>query len=729
MGFQVKKFDSRNISQLTIPGKAVSTLFWAIPVGDWDNFEVNKWWKHFVLRPSCSKNFGLFIVKEQSQSQRSRDDDQFSPADDLKEFILNIHPEYRDGKSQKSLLILSGAYLQSGWAVQINDARILSDPQTFEIQIKQSLDKITSTQDLEVFNRVNEAFRARKRFQLMPQHSGKSKILQICQQLNAILDFLLIKNINDEELRKPIDQLNARVQSLEHLHEGRELHNLFNPDYIALVRQSIQILRWRRRFLSLDESDQESIIAIFKNPSQNEMENQQGFVAFSLRMLTKISEFLPEINIASICDSLDGCIEDQLSSHNRLLDPFVEKLKTISDAAEKDYLLQREKINREIESWKQQRNHAESNYRQLLPDAIQLQWDLGPKFLTELEKRIDDAFSVFWEPSRMIGWKTLVAFPDISLQALRMAANSTLPIIERPELEADDSNEVSGSLFSDYVHYLSIHARRTTKREIVIELLGQLLSPRDMGRLGIVQDNMQNAVTELLSLWGWPMETSRVTIPLASCIKIKEAKFDLVEPTNNVRISLENFLKELIQISLTKLGWKQLNDKDLNLEISTAAPSFKFEEHKSIQESLKKITGGAAIVLLKGLLPLAFPSADENATIDTMLGHAQKAVNDLNSSQHDNESKSPNHSQLAKCLKTVLAETSKIVGDMPWHLMIHQSIGHNPAVITGHAWSHSHAEDREIRVLEPIGMDSRQQEIVIWNHSGINPVMTDVTMM
>jgi hypothetical protein len=74
-------------------------------------------------------------------------------------------------------------------------------------------------------------------------------------------------------------------------------------------------------------------------------------------------------------------------------------------------------------------------------------------------------------------------------------------------------------------------------------------------------------------------------------------------------------------------------------------------------------------------------------------------------------------------------ETAKAwIAEMPWHLTPSQSFGFDPTVVTGYAWSHSHPEDRLIRVM--VSSDNaKTKSLVVWNKSLTNPVMTEAELV
>lgn len=63
---------------------------------------------------------------------------------------------------------------------------------------------------------------------------------------------------------------------------------------------------------------------------------------------------------------------------------------------------------------------------------------------------------------------------------------------------------------------------------------------------------------------------------------------------------------------------------------------------------------------------------------------------------------------------------------MPWHFKPISNFWTNPAVYSGRAWSHDHYDKKEIKILvwESETRINLNTEILVWNPSKINPVMT-----
>lgn len=75
-------------------------------------------------------------------------------------------------------------------------------------------------------------------------------------------------------------------------------------------------------------------------------------------------------------------------------------------------------------------------------------------------------------------------------------------------------------------------------------------------------------------------------------------------------------------------------------------------------------------------------------------------------------------------IRHLLNAATALVAEMPWHFTTLQRTGSHPSVVTAKAWSHSHSEERIIRVLQWSGDDIANRAL-IWNPGLTNPIMTD----
>ena len=63
MGYKIETYSLAELNRISTPGKVVPALFWVIPVGQWDSYELEKLWHHFTRRESICNELGLMLVK------------------------------------------------------------------------------------------------------------------------------------------------------------------------------------------------------------------------------------------------------------------------------------------------------------------------------------------------------------------------------------------------------------------------------------------------------------------------------------------------------------------------------------------------------------------------------------------------------------------------------------------------------------------------------------------
>jgi hypothetical protein len=303
--------------------------------------------------------------------------------------------------------------------------------------------------------------------------------------------------------------------------------------------------------------------------------------------------------------------------------------------------------------------------------------------------------------------------------------------------KASATQKLNGSIFADYAHYVSITAPRFSPWQATKLMLSNLLGLPQLRRLLDAYPatlnpaiNIEAMVTRLLAEWGWAEPKDEVPCSLATCIKsLEDQSWVLTKDLNPVRISFEGFLKDLTKITLATLGW---GEEEMRREIHVHCPRYRRSyPHKPWKMEMEKISVGGALILLEAMLPLAFPGkiSNDEATMTCMEWNTLREA--LNSGSHHPPLPPPKPHELASyaaMIHKALETANAWVAEMPWHLTPSQSFGSNPTVVTGYAWSHSHAEDRLIRVMVSLE-NTKTKSLVVWNKSLTNPVMTEVEIV
>jgi hypothetical protein len=72
--------------------------------------------------------------------------------------------------------------------------------------------------------------------------------------------------------------------------------------------------------------------------------------------------------------------------------------------------------------------------------------------------------------------------------------------------------------------------------------------------------------------------------------------------------------------------------------------------------------------------------------------------------------------------------SKELISEMPWHFYPIQRNGHQPTVLTGDAWSHSHKQNRQLSIIL-WSNDNTSESMFIWNPSKLNPVIPDAMII
>jgi hypothetical protein len=227
-----------------------------------------------------------------------------------------------------------------------------------------------------------------------------------------------------------------------------------------------------------------------------------------------------------------------------------------------------------------------------------------------------------------------------------------------------------------------------------------------------------------LAYWGWSPEAKAPVTAFRSWVV--DGAFHgppPIDKLNDLRVSLENLLKDVIRVIISDLGWPE---QDVPDKLRVHSPNFTVPTG-SWSEILACMMSGGAEILLAGLLPTVLVGKHKTAPqASTFLSQLNQAVHLLNPYSHDNPLRVPMDNETWNRLRGVclgLLQTLEAwFGELPWHFSGGQAIGNKPRILTGQAWSHSHVESRLIRVAL---WEDKDGEMLIWNPSRINPVMTN----
>ena len=140
MGYRVQSYSQEELKKLSLPGGAVTALFWAIPVGKWKPDGVENWWRHFTESEGFFQELGLLLVRDYQADDAAGNAQTSGLIDALNHRhgarltdLLPVHRKHgKAGKSAESgLLVLAGSYPQPGWGVLVT-VGAESSPKDFE---------------------------------------------------------------------------------------------------------------------------------------------------------------------------------------------------------------------------------------------------------------------------------------------------------------------------------------------------------------------------------------------------------------------------------------------------------------------------------------------------------------------------------------------------------------------------------------------------------------------
>jgi hypothetical protein len=390
-----------------------------------------------------------------------------------------------------------------------------------------------------------------------------------------------------------------------------------------------------------------------------------------------------------------------------------------------------------IEKWRSEGKEIRDALHRFMEQATQIQWNLGPRFLVMFEDLCREqqlwVRSIPWDPARMVGWKIMVHDVKLDVSDLQVAAREFSPGTSFEILENDQqSGVVDGSYFTDYVHHIAITRPGASPRDVTRDLVARLLRPAEIVRLlqkhsvEVPRDADSGKLADLLlSSFGWHQTRSVCEKPLSSCIEKAadgQLKLSRALSGNDVRIMLESFCKDIIDLIVALLGFQHDQIWDA---LGERVPTYQASSRrKDWAEEVAKLTVGSALMLIPGLGSLAFPMRSE---VNELANRLDELSNVLNAASHHREGETQPSAKLddaAELVQQILETARKLIGELPWHLNASVIYGEQPKVISGEAWSHGSSTPRFLKVVLWTGEPVRRQ-VLLWNKNRRNPVITD----
>jgi hypothetical protein len=350
---------------------------------------------------------------------------------------------------------------------------------------------------------------------------------------------------------------------------------------------------------------------------------------------------------------------------------------------------------------------------------------ISPIALIEIERsKLFDLQIIATDEPRMIGWKTVLALSN------RISAISLADYLNREysaEIEMNEINPVEkldGDVFTDYLHHILISnsSKFGDKRKVAEKLL--FYFNYDQRKEIVDYYNLPHECvsnnSKLLSGLGWnePKHDYFDTSLISYFEKDELGHYYITntrkETYSQLRVSFESYLKDLLRIIEKHIT---SDENKLHQLILLKHPKYK----KPI-----KFTAGSLCMVIHSL------------------GSYWKAENDWdnyykiisNITGILNEDGGVHHNELIKRDDAVVASLNPLFNDlfkltkevftiMPMHFRPTSNFMSN--LYTGMAWAHDLKDKKEIRVLiwdseKDISFD---KELLIWNPSKINPVLTN----
>jgi len=340
----------------------------------------------------------------------------------------------------------------------------------------------------------------------------------------------------------------------------------------------------------------------------------------------------------------------------------------------------------------------------------------------------ESAQTVAWDPARMVGWKILTTGMGIKTIDIATHIKEIIPefVNETNGIEYDNNTLVNGSLFTDYVHYVSKSDPKTSAREVTKELLKKLLRPSEvvsiLNSYSVKADpelNHYELIEVLLLHFGWPAKKYHEEITLAACIQNINDSISINPDLsgNDIRVIIESYCKDMIDTLSSKLGD---TEKELWDVVLDSQPDYR-GHNQGWSYEISKITIGGAIIILNALLFEALPDKKESA--DFLIKNLKDVSKKLNSLSH-HTSMELNTSDLKDEIINIINCTKVLISEMPWHFYPVQRNGQQPTVLTGNAWSHSYKQTKQLSIILWAGQDI-SNNMLIWNPTKINPVVPD----
>lgn len=740
MGYKIETYSLDELNRISTPGKVVPTLFWLVPVGQWDSYELTQLWNQFTRKKSICNELGLMLVKNTDRWDTNTDSRQTSDLSDLTGKLSDLLPsgirtiyndEYLSPNEKKNqILILSGSYPQPGWGVLIS----LKNHYDIERLLENAIDpKIYS-----IFIGASNSFKTWNSFKRDKPIKGdvevQKKKKQYCVEIYKVLESLWAEH-NAKHLNNFYFEILKKITK-----EGsfKEISEEINPLLENADDKFILSLLLLKASQDIAEDELNSTLIRFITQHNSTINNL--FKSESNEQIKKVASLLLKLNegdrpkemfITWSQNIYNNRINELINNVQDLKTKFqllIGELELTIEHFESSYDL-------ELKEWQKNVEEKRLKFHKTLQEVLKSHLEFSPTFLLNLENQTRlhkiPSKSVSWDPPRMVGWKILTEGIQIANFDVTTLLKEMIPEFSN-QINKDSINEdtlINGSLFTDYVHYISKSDINLSPRNATKKLLEKLLRSGEIKTIlkkyqtyEISNETHAQIVERLLVEFGWPVEKSSIKNKLADCIIENERGITINKSLtgNDIRIICENYCKDLADTLSSITGYSATELYDL---VITRFPEYK-SQNRGWNHDISNLTIGSAIFILSALLNEALPDKkDASINLIQSLNGLRSKFNDLS---HDPPIGETSH--LVEGLLALLKYTNELIFEMPWHFYPVQRNGHQPTVLTGDAWSHSHKQNRQLSIILWHN-DNNAESMLVWNPSKVNPVIPDAKLI
>lgn len=740
MGYKVETYSLSELNRISTPGKVVPALFWMIPIGSWAPWELHQLWSHFTSEKSVCNELGLMLVKNIDFWESSYKTEQTTDLSELTGRLSDLLPSgiktiYNDNflaekKIKNQILILSGSYPQPGWGLLFS----LQNYYKIENLIKEAIDHRVYTVFIDASNSFKNWNISKENRPIKVDVEVLKQKKSYCVELFNELD-LLSKELSSEHLNSFYFEILKKIAK-----EGtfRELSRELDPFFEKADDRFILAILILSASNSITEDELNSKLLTFRN--QHNPKSNNLFIKETNGKIKRAASLLLKLKIEDRPDDMflnwaKKIYSEKIIDINNDVQALKTKFQSLIGEFELNIDNSERKYSSEILEWQKIFEEKRLLFHKNLQEVLKCHLEYSPSFLINLEKQTQQigisSKSVSWDPPRMVGWKILT-------EGIRIANFDIITYLK--ELIPDFSNQigndninddtlVNGSLFTDYVHYISKSDINLSPRDATKKLLEKLLRSREIKTIleTYRQDELSGKthgqlVEMMLVEFGWPAEKFGINNKLAECIVDIEGITYINKSFtgNDIRIICENFCKDLVDTLTSLIGYTASELFDL---VKIKYREFNFQTN-SWDYEISNLTIGSAIFIISSLLNEALP--DKKEASENFINCLKDLRIRFNQLSHDPPL--GDTSELLEGITGLLKYTAELVFEMPWHFHPVQKNGHHPTVLTGNAWSHSYKESRQLSIIIWFN-DYNADKMLVWNPSRINPIIPDAKLL